>query len=88
MECDTLQRNMDAVDMRNDDLKIEMKDIGTRLNDLEQHSRRNCLILNGAEEKHDEIVDVVVLKVLNTQMEAGISVQDIERVHRLDKRLS
>ena len=29
LECDILQRNMDAVDMRNDDLKIEMKDIAT-----------------------------------------------------------
>ena len=79
MECDTLQRNMDAVDMRNDDLKIEMKDIGTCLDDLEQYSRRNCLVLYGAEEKHVEIVDDVVLKVLNTKMEACISIQDIER---------
>ena len=88
LECDFLQRNIDAVHMKNDDLKIEMKDIGTRLDDLEQYSRRNCLILNGAEEKHDEIVDDVVLKVLNTKMEAGISIQDIQRAHRLGKRLS
>ena len=43
VECDTLQRNMDAVDMRNDDLKIEMKGIGTLLDDLEQYSKRNLL---------------------------------------------
>ena len=35
MKCDTLQRNMDAVNMRNDDLKIEMKDIGTPQDDLQ-----------------------------------------------------
>ena len=88
LECDFLQRNIDAVHVRNDDLKIEIKDIGTRLDDLEQYSRRNRLILIGAEEKHDEIVDDVVLKVLNTKMEAGISIQDIERAHRSGKRLS
>ena len=64
-----------------------MKD-STCLDDLEQYSRRNCLILNGAKEKHGEIVDNVVLKVLNTKLEAGISIQDIERAHRLGKRLS
>ena len=88
LECDFLQRNMDAVHMRNNDLKIEMTDIGTRLDDLEQYSSRNCLILNGAEEKHDEIADDVVLKVLNTKMEVGISIQGIERAHRLGERLS
>ena len=36
----------------------------------------------------DEIVDDVVLKVLNTKMEAGISIQHIEKAHRLGKRLS
>ena len=47
-----------------------------------------CLILNGVQEMHDEIVDDVVLKVLNTKMEAGISIQDIERAHRLHMQLS
>ena len=60
-----------------------MKDISTHLDDLEQYSRRNCFILNGAEEKHDEIVDDVILKVLSTKLEAGISIQDIEKTHRL-----
>ena len=49
----------------------------------EQYSRRNCLLLHGIEEESNENTDQRVIEVLWESMGETISIQDIDRTHRL-----
>ena len=54
-----------------------------RIDDLEQYSRRNCLLFVDMEERDDEDTDALVLDVCNSELEVQVSLEDIERSHRL-----
>ena len=53
------------------------------INRQKQYSRRNCLLLHGTEEESNENTDQRDIDVLNESMCETISIQDIDRTHRL-----
>ena len=66
-----------------------------RLNDLdsvidrqEKYSCQNCLLLHGLEEEFDENTNQCVIDVLSKSMGETISIQDIDRTHRLPGKTS
>ena len=64
------------------------KALQIKLDDLEQYSRRNCLIIHGLDDSNDyrEPPESVVVSRLNTAMpNLHICMKDIDRVHRLGK---
>ena len=58
----------------------------SRVDDLEQYSRRNCLVITGIPENENEKTDEVVLDMSRNQLKAAIDASDIDRSHRIPGR--
>ncbi|XP_038062513.1 uncharacterized protein LOC119733004 [Patiria miniata] len=63
---------------QNDQLKQE-------IGDLEQYSRRNCLLIHGIPETPNENTDKISLEVLNNKLKLDLHLHDLDRSHRLGK---
>lgn len=76
------QENMDALKEENIGLIKKCQHLETRLEDLEQYSRTNCLEINGIPEENNEDVSNIVKKVGES---VGMSLEDtdIDACHRL-----
>ena len=55
----------------------------SRVDDLKQYSRRNCLVITGIPESENEKTDEVVLDMARNQLKAAIDASDIDRSHRI-----
>ena len=71
-----------AIENRLGDLRTDNLALADEVDDLEQYSRRNCLLLHGMPES-DEDSNEVVISVCNGKLELNISADDIDRSHRL-----
>ena len=58
-------------------LAEKQKSLSSDIDDLEQYSRRNCLVLNGVNESSDENTNEIIIKTF--------SEDDLNRSHRLEK---
>ena len=54
MQRDNTERDLDCLHQQSDDLSSHITDLEAKIDDLEQYSRRNCLILAGCQEKQAE----------------------------------
>ena len=52
-------------------------------NDIQQYSRRNCLLVHGLKEDKDESTDDLVLKLFNKKLGVAVDISMIDRSHRL-----
>ena len=77
-EIKELKENISPLSKRSDDLD-------SVTDRHEQYSPWNCLLLHGIEEESNENTDQRVIDVLNESMGETISIQDIDRTHRLEK---
>ena len=55
------------------------------IDDLQQYSRPNCLLLHDVKETKDENTDEVTIKTLGEKMNIAISQEDLDRTHRIGK---
>ena len=86
MQKDNLERQLDSLSHRNDDIYSYVKELEAKIEDLEQYSRRNCLILGGYEEKKQENTDSIVQDTFREKLKVELTLDDIERTHRLGGR--
>nr|CAD7259119.1 unnamed protein product [Timema shepardi] len=56
-----------------------------KLDDLEQYSRRNCLLVHGMPGKPGEEVRTEVLRMFETRLNVKIEARDVDRCHRIGK---
>ena len=68
---------------KKEDYEVKVAHLYDRIDDLEQYSRRNCLLFLGIEERDDEDMDALVLDVCNSELEIEVSLEDIEWSRRL-----
>ena len=61
----------------------EMKDLKKEVDRQEQYSRRNCLLVHGVKEEQNEDTDKVVIKLIRDNLEEDISLEDLDRTHRI-----
>ena len=66
---------------RREDLDEKLTCIMKKLDDIEQYSRRNCLLFTGIVEKDDENTDQLILDTCRESMGIELSLQDIDRSH-------
>ena len=66
--------------------EVKVDELTRDLDDLQQYSRRNNIRIFGIPEKHDEDTDALVCGVAE-RIGARISSQDIDRSHRVGKRM-
>ena len=72
------------------DLKSEVDSLSTKAEKLEklqdqqaQYSRRNCFLVHGIAEEKEEITDEVIINTLNEKLDSKITLQYIEKTHRI-----
>ena len=80
-----LERKIDILEEKNEDLITQNQNFSVKLDDLEQYSRRNCLLLHGVKENEEENTDEIVLSTIAEEMGIHINEEDIDRTHRLGK---
>nr|CAD7194419.1 unnamed protein product [Timema douglasi] len=73
--------------LRNDFSEINKKVMlqEDKLDDLDQYSRRNCLLVHGMPEKPGEEVRTEVLRMFETRLNVKIEARDVDRCHRIGK---
>ena len=73
---DELQGNVKELSKTVDYLNVQ-------IDKQEQYSRRNCLLLHNVGERENEDTDQLVIDTRNDNMNEKISINDIDRTHRL-----
>ena len=63
----------------------ENKILKESIDELEQYSRRNCLLFHGLKESDSENTDKAVIDTIQKEMKIDISEQDLDRTHRIGK---
>ena len=66
-------------------LEEEKESQGKEIDDLEQYSRRNCLLLHGVVETKDECTDDIIIKTCAEELGIDVKQEDLDRSHRLGK---
>ena len=62
------------------------KSLTSDVDELEQYSRRNCLLLHGVQENENENTDDIVLKTMSEELDIEIKENDLHRTHRIGNR--
>ena len=76
---------MDAKEEEISKLKEELKEVKTKLDDLEQYSRKNCVNISGIPESAGESTSKLVCD-LGKAMRVDISPTDIDACHRIGRQ--
>ena len=66
-------------------LEEEKESQGKEIDDLEQFSRRNCLLLHGVVETNAECTDDIIIKTCAEELGIDVRQEDLDRSHRLGK---
>ena len=67
-------------------LEASVKSLTNELDDLQQYSRRTCLLIHGVAEEEAENVEAKVFDVINKEVKADLEIKDVSRTHRLGKK--
>ncbi|XP_071953848.1 uncharacterized protein [Antedon mediterranea] len=65
----------------------QVENLQNELDEAEQYSRRNCLIIQGIEEKQGEITDNIVLDLFKKKLSVEVDKTCIDRSHRLGPKV-
>ena len=66
-------------------LEEEKESQGKEIDDLEQYSRRNCLLLHGVVETNTECTDDIIIITCAEELGIDVKQEDLDRSHRLGK---
>ena len=66
-------------------LEEEKESQGKEIDDLEQYSRRNCLLLHGVVERNAECADDIIVKTCAEELGIDVKQEDLDRNDRLGK---
>ena len=66
-------------------LEEEKEYQGKEIDDLEQYSRRNYLLLHGVVETNAECTDDIIIKTCAEELGIDVKQEDLDRSHRLGK---
>ena len=67
-------------------LENENENLSKLIDDQEQYSRRNCLLLHGVEEEEVVDTDQKVIEVLAEEMDLQLVEEDLDRTHRIGQK--
>ena len=66
-------------------LNNEHEQLKSDVENQEQYSRRNCLLVHGIPKEQGEGTDSIVLNAINEHFEEELTQDDMERTHRVGK---
>ena len=64
-------------------LSSQVSGVSEELDDIQQYSRRNCLLVHGLKENKDESTDDLVLNLFNEKLGVAVDISMIDHSHRL-----
>ena len=73
----------DNLEVENKKLNRDLAELNKHCDEQEQSGRNYCLLFHGVEEKDNEDTDNLVLGIINTNLGVKLSLDDIQRSHRL-----
>ena len=82
-EQSTMQQYLNAISNENEALKRQVKTLQVQIEDQQQYSRRNCILIHGIPENEPEDSDKLVMDVFTDRLGIMLEIQDIVRSHRL-----
>ena len=94
---DVMETDVDFVSEKYEDWKKEKEDLlkeiremksfyEEKMDDLEQYSRRSCLVMTGVKETRDEDTDQIVEEILVSKLGLNLAPFEVQRTHRLGQR--
>ena len=66
-------------------LAEKQKSLLSEIDDLEQYSRRNCLVLDGVNESNDENTNEIIIKTFSKELGVKIKEEHLDRIHKMGK---
>ena len=79
-----LKLQVASLEKENQDLKTRALKLEEAVDSAEQYSRRNCLRITGIQEIDSEVTDDIVISLARS-IDVELSLQDIDRLHRLGR---
>ena len=73
------------MDKATENLVEKQKSLPSEIDNLEQYSRRNCLVLHGVNESNNENTNEIIIKTFSEELGVEIKENDLDRSHRLGK---
>ncbi len=90
MDMDTVRATTNELKEENTNLKRKINKLedtlDTRTDELEQYSRRNCLLIHGIQEHLREDTNDIVIDTVAQHLNVNISPAEIDRSHRLGSK--
>ena len=68
-----------------ENLAEKQKSLSSEIDDLEQYSRRNCLVLHGVNESNGESTNEIIIKTFSEELGVEIKEDDLGRSHKQRK---
>lgn len=66
-------------------IKLHMETADRKIDEAEQYSRRNCLLLHGLAEKPNEDPHAAAIDIINGKLNVNLNSRDFDRAHRLGR---
>ena len=91
IEHEALKREVESLKRLNEKLSNDVRNAGKQMDELEQYSRRNCLIFTGIKEDSDPVredTDEIILNICNHKLGIDITSACLDRTHRLGRKNS
>ena len=82
-EKEYMNMDIDLILGRTRDLEERLRHAEEQIDEMEQYSRRNCLVFMGIDESRDENTDDLIVEKCDTNLGVDFAVEDIEKSHRL-----
>ena len=76
----------ESIETHNIALKENIKKLKEEIDNLEQYSRRNCILIHGVKESNKEVTDDLAREIFNTKLHLDVNVQDLDRSHRIGRK--
>ena len=70
------------------EMSSKIENLNKSIDDQEQYSRRNCLLIHGISESDGENTDDIVINTVQDNMKITVSINDIDRTHRIGKKVA
>ena len=89
-EMEGLKKDVQEVSKLQGTLQKQLTKIQIAMDDIEQYSRRNCLIFNGIQEQEEshENTDLIMVDICHKNLGVNLRRGDLDRMHRLGKKRS
>ena len=89
-EMEGLKKDIQEVSKFRGTLEKQLTKIQLAMDDIEQYSRRNCLLFNGIQEQEEshENTYLIVVNICRKNLGVNLSLGDLDRTHRLGRKRS